>query len=189
MAGFRVSLGGAQEYYGVTPDLTALGKVIGGGLPVGAYAGRRDIMQTVAPAGAMYQAGTLSGNPIAMTAGIVTLKELRKPGVFEVMVENTRRLCEGIGAAAEAAGVPVYQNQVGTMFCTFFTDQPVVDWDSAAKSDTALFGRFFWEMLNQGVYLAPSQFEAGFFSSSHTPEIVTATIQAAQRAFDAISSA
>ena len=189
MTGFRVSLGGAQEYYGVTPDLTALGKVIGGGLPVGAYAGRRDIMQTVAPAGAMYQAGTLSGNPIAMTAGIVTLKELRKPGVFEVMVENTRRLCEGIGAAAEAAGVPVYQNQVGTMFCTFFTDQPVVDWDSAAKSDTALFGRFFWEMLNQGVYLAPSQFEAGFFSSSHTPEIVTATIQAAQRAFDAISSA
>ncbi|MCB0153357.1 MAG: glutamate-1-semialdehyde 2,1-aminomutase [Anaerolineae bacterium] len=187
MTGFRVAVGGAQALYGVTPDLTALGKVIGGGLPVGAYAGRRDIMQTVAPAGPMYQAGTLSGNPIAMTAGIVTLNALREPDLFENLVAGTRRLCEGIGAAAEAAGIPVYQTQVGTMFCTFFTDRPVVNWDTAAASDTALFGRFFWAMLKQGVYLAPSQFEAGFFSSTHTPEVVTFTIQAAQRAFAEIA--
>jgi glutamate-1-semialdehyde 2,1-aminomutase len=187
MTGFRVALGGAQEYYGVIPDLTALGKVIGGGLPVGAYAGRREIMQTVAPAGAMYQAGTLSGNPLAMTAGIETLKALREPGVFDNLVEHTMKLCEGIGAAAEAAGVPVFQTQVGTMFCTFFTDQPVTNWDSAATSDTRLYARFFQAMLERGVYLAPSQFEAGFFSTAHTPEIVVATIQAAQTAFKEIT--
>ena len=186
MTGFRVALGGAQEYYGVTPDLTALGKVIGGGLPVGAYAGRREIMQTVAPAGPMYQAGTLSGNPLAMTAGITTLKKLREPGVFEQMVEGATRLCEGIGAAAEAANIPIYQTQVGTMFSTFFTDQPVTNWDTAAKSDTDKFARFFQGMLQQGVYIAPSQFEAGFFSTAHSSEIVTATIQAAQRAFNTI---
>jgi glutamate-1-semialdehyde 2,1-aminomutase len=187
MTGFRVALGGAQEYYGVTPDLTALGKVIGGGLPVGAYAGRREIMQTVAPAGAMYQAGTLSGNPLAMTAGIETLKALREPGVFESLVESTTRLGEGIGAAAEAAGVAVFQTQVGTMFCTFFTDQPVTNWDSAAKSDTKLYARFFQAMLERGVYLAPSQFEAGFLSTAHTPEVIVATIQAAQTAFKEIA--
>ena len=183
MTGFRVALGGAQEYYGVTPDLTALGKVIGGGLPVGAYAGRREIMQTIAPVGPMYQAGTLSGNPLAMTAGLLTIKGIREPGVFEGMVRRTERLGEGIGAAAEAAGVPIYQNQVGTMFSAFFTDQPVTNWDTAAKSDTKLFGRFFQAMLKQGIYLAPSQFEAGFFSTAHSDEIVTTTIQAAQRAF------
>lgn len=183
MTGFRVAPGGAQEYYNILPDLTALGKVIGGGLPVGAYAGRRDIMQTVAPAGPMYQAGTLSGNPLAMTAGITTLKLLREPGVFDRLVAGTTRLCEGIGAAAEMAGVPVYQTQVGTMFCTFFTDQPVTGWDSAAKSDTGLYARFFQAMLQRGVYFAPSQFEAGFFSTAHTDEIVVATIQAAQTAF------
>jgi glutamate-1-semialdehyde 2,1-aminomutase len=183
MTGFRVALGGAQEYYGVLPDLTALGKVIGGGLPVGAYAGRRDIMQTVAPAGPMYQAGTLSGNPLAMTAGITTLKLLRIPGVFDELVAGTSRLCEGIGAAAEMASVPVYQTQVGTMFCTFFTDRPVINWDTAAKSDTKLYARFFQAMLKRGVYFAPSQFEAGFFSTAHTDEIVVATIQAAQTAF------
>lgn len=183
MTGFRVALGGAQEYYGVTPDLTALGKVIGGGLPVGAYAGRREIMQTVAPAGPMYQAGTLSGNPLAMTAGIETLTALREPGVFKQLVDSTTRLCEGIGAAAEAAGVPVYQTQVGTMFCTFFTSQPVTQWDTAAKSDTKLYARFFQAMLKRGVYLAPSQFEAGFCSTAHTEEIIVATVQAAQTAF------
>lgn len=183
MTGFRVAPGGAQEYYNIMPDLTALGKVIGGGLPVGAYAGRRDIMQTVAPAGPMYQAGTLSGNPLAMTAGITTLKLLREPGVFERLVAGTTRLCEGIGAAAEMAGVPVYQTQVGTMFCTFFTDQPVTGWDSAARSDTGLYARFFQAMLQRGVYFAPSQFEAGFFSTAHTEEVVVATIQAAQTAF------
>jgi len=183
MTGFRVALGGAQEYYGVMPDLTALGKVIGGGLPVGAYAGRREIMQTVAPAGPMYQAGTLSGNPLAMTAGIETLRALLEPGIFDELVEETTRLCEGIGAAAETANVPVFQTQVGTMFCTYFTDQPVTDWDSAAKSDTKKYARFFQAMLERGVYLAPSQFEAGFFSTAHTPEIVVVTIQAAQTAF------
>ncbi len=183
MTGFRVALGGAQEYYGITPDLTALGKVIGGGLPVGAYAGPREIMHTIAPVGPMYQAGTLSGNPLAMTAGIATLKALREPAVFDKMVERTTALCEGIGAAAEMADVPIYQTQVGTMFSAFFTDQPVSNWDTVAKSDTKRFGRFFHSMLKQGVYLAPSQFEAAFFSTAHTDEIVVATIQAAQRAF------
>ena len=188
MTGFRVALGGAQEYYGITPDLTALGKVIGGGLPVGAYAGPREIMHTIAPVGPMYQAGTLSGNPLAMTAGIATLKALREPAVFDKMVERTTALCEGIGAAAEMAGVPIYQTQVGTMFSAFFTDQPVSNWDTVAKSDTKRFGRFFHSMLKQGVYLAPSQFEAAFFSTAHTDEIVVATIQAAQRAFAEITA-
>jgi glutamate-1-semialdehyde 2,1-aminomutase len=187
MTGFRVALGGAQAYYGVMPDLTALGKVIGGGLPVGAYAGRREIMQTVAPAGPMYQAGTLSGNPLAMTAGIETLKAIREPGVFDRLVAGTTKLGQGIGAAAEAAGVPLYQTQVGTMFCAFFTDQPVVNWDTAAKSDTQRYARFFQAMLRHGVYLAPSQFESGFFSLAHTDEIITATIAAAQAAFQEIA--
>jgi glutamate-1-semialdehyde 2,1-aminomutase len=186
MTGFRVALGGAQEYYGVMPDLTALGKVIGGGLPVGAYAGRREIMQTVAPAGPMYQAGTLSGNPLAMTAGIETLKAIREPGVFEQLVAGTTELCQGIGAAAEAANIPVYQTQVGTMFCMFFTDQPVVNWDTAAKSDTQKYARFFQAMLRQGVYLAPSQFETGFFSTAHTEGVIAATLRAAEAAFQEI---
>ncbi|NIV29389.1 MAG: glutamate-1-semialdehyde 2,1-aminomutase, partial [Anaerolineae bacterium] len=162
MTGFRVSLGGAQELYGIDPDLTTLGKVIGGGLPVGAYAGKREIMETVAPAGPMYQAGTLSGNPLAMTAGLVTLRELCRPGVFEGIAARTKQLCEGIGQAATAAGVPVHQTMVGTMFCTYFTEGPVTDYESAKTSDTAGFGRFFQAMLDAGVYLAPSQFEAGF---------------------------
>jgi len=186
MTGFRVALGGAQEYYGVMPDLTALGKVIGGGLPVGAYAGRREIMQTVAPAGPMYQAGTLSGNPLAMTAGIETLKAIREPGVFEQLVARTTELCQGIGAAAEAANIPVYQTQVGTMFCMFFTDQPVVNWDTAAKSDTQKYARFFQAMLRQGVYLAPSQFETGFFSTAHTEGVIAATLRAVEAAFQEI---
>jgi glutamate-1-semialdehyde 2,1-aminomutase len=184
MTGFRVALGGAQEYYSVMPDLTALGKVIGGGLPVGAYAGRREIMQTVAPAGPMYQAGTLSGNPLAMTAGIETLKAIREPGVFAELVASTTRLCQGIGAAAEAAGVPLYQTQAGTMFCAFFTDQPITNWDTAAKSDTQKYACFFHAMLRHGVYLAPSQFETGFLSTAHTEEIISATIEAAQAAFE-----
>jgi glutamate-1-semialdehyde 2,1-aminomutase len=186
MTGFRVALGGAQEYYGIMPDLTVLGKVIGGGLPVGAYAGRQEIMQTVAPAGPMYQAGTLSGNPLAMTAGIETLKTIQKPGIFDQLVAGTTKLCQGIGAAAEAAGIPVYQTQAGTMFCTFFTDQPVTNWDTAAKSDTKRYARFFQAMLKRGVYLAPSQFETGFFSSAHTNEVVASTIEAAQAAFSEI---
>jgi glutamate-1-semialdehyde 2,1-aminomutase len=183
MTGFRVALGGAQELYGIDPDLTTLGKVIGGGLPVGAYAGKRAIMETVAPAGPMYQAGTLSGNPLAMTAGLVTLKELRKPGAFEQMVDQTERLCTGVGQSAGAAGIPVYQTRVGTMFCTYFAEDPVTDYASATKSDTAGFGRFFQAMLEAGVYLAPSQYEAGFTSTVHTAEVIDATITAAQSAF------
>ena len=186
MTGFRVSLGGAQEMYGVDPDLTTLGKVIGGGLPVGAYAGKRLIMETVAPAGPMYQAGTLSGNPLAMTAGLATLKELRKPGVFQAIVAQTERLCQGIGQVAEEAGVPLYQTQVGTMFCTFFTDRPVADYASAKTSDTAGFARFFQAMLGEGVYLAPSQFEAGFASTAHTSKVIDASLEATRRAFQAV---
>jgi glutamate-1-semialdehyde 2,1-aminomutase len=186
MTGFRIALGGAQELYGIDPDLTTLGKVIGGGLPVGAYAGKREIMETVAPEGPMYQAGTLSGNPLAMTAGLVTLRELRKPGVFEGIVGQTERLCQGIGQAATAAGVPVYQTQVGTMFCTYFTEGPVTDYASAKTSDTVAFGRFFQAMLESGVYLAPSQFEAGFTSTAHTVSAVDATLKSAQAAFRAV---
>jgi len=189
MTGFRVALGGAQALYGIDPDLTTLGKVIGGGLPVGAYAGKREIMHTVAPAGPMYQAGTLSGNPLAMTAGLVTLRALREPGVFDSIVAHTEALCRGIGAAAVEAGVPVYQTQVGTMFCTFFTTGPVTDYATAKKSDTAAFGRFFQAMLDAGVYLAPSQFEAGFTSTAHTPEVIEATVAAARHAFRQVASA
>jgi glutamate-1-semialdehyde 2,1-aminomutase len=186
MTGFRVALGGAQALYGVQPDLTCLGKVIGGGLPVGAYAGRAEIMRLVAPAGAMYQAGTLSGNPLAMTGGIATLKILRQPGRFEELVGRTERLCRGIGAAAREAGVPVYQTQAGTMFCTFFGDGPVMNWATAKRSDTARFARFFHAMLERGVYLAPSQFEAGFMSLAHSDEVIAATVAAARAAFAAV---
>jgi glutamate-1-semialdehyde 2,1-aminomutase len=187
MTGFRVAPGGAQELYSVTPDLTALGKVIGGGLPVGAYAGRADIMQVVAPLGPMYQAGTLSGNPLAMTAGLETLKVLRGPGVFEGLVKQTEKLGAGIGAAAEAAGIPVYQTQVGTMFCTFFSAEPVTDWDSASRADTERYGKFFWAMLDEGVYLAPSQYEAGFMSLAHDDGVIEQTVKAAERAFKGLA--
>jgi glutamate-1-semialdehyde 2,1-aminomutase len=186
MTGFRVHLGGAQALFGVTPDLTTLGKVIGGGLPVGAYAGRADIMKLVAPSGSMYQAGTLSGNPLAMTAGIETLEILRQPGVFESMTATTRRLADGFADAARRAGVAITQNRAGSMFCSFFTANEVVDWTSASRSDTALYGRFFRGMLDGGVYLAPSQFEAGFLSTAHDPEAIEQTLAAAQRAFQAL---
>jgi len=182
MTGFRVHAGGAQALYGIRPDLTTLGKVIGGGLPVGAYGGRKEIMQLIAPAGPVYQAGTLSGNPLAMTAGITTLRLLLQPGAWERLDTMAGRVCAGIGAAAEAAGVPVYQTRVGTMFTTFFTDQPVRDWPSAKTCDTARFGQFFRSMLGHGVYLAPSQFEAGFISTAHTEEVVQATVAAAEAA-------
>ncbi len=187
MTGFRVARGGAQEKFGITPDLTALGKVIGGGLPVGAYAGRAEIMQMVAPAGPMYQAGTLSGNPLAMTAGIVTLQGLAQPGVFEEMVRLTTVLCQGLGEAARAVNIPLCVAQAGTMFGFFFNPGPVTDWESAAKSDTKTFARFFWAMLAEGVYLPPSQFESCFFSAAHTPEVVAATVAAAQTALARIA--
>jgi glutamate-1-semialdehyde 2,1-aminomutase len=185
MTGFRVAHGGAQTLYGIDPDLTTLGKVIGGGLPVGAYAGKRAIMETVAPAGPMYQAGTLSGNPLAMTAGIETLKVLRGEGVWKELERKSARLCEGIGQAAREVGVPITQTRAGTMFCTFFTSDPVTDYASAKEADTELFGRFFQAMLEQGVYLAPSQFEAGFTSLVHSDDVIEATIAAARSAFRA----
>jgi glutamate-1-semialdehyde 2,1-aminomutase len=183
MTGFRVAPNGAQGLYHVEPDLTTLGKVIGGGLPVGAYGGRRDIMEMIAPAGPVYQAGTLSGNPLAMTAGIATLQALQEPGVWQQLDAATRQLADGLAGAAAAAGIPYQQTRVGTMFSGFFTETPVIDWPSAKTSDTERFGRFFRAMLAGGVYLAPSQFEAGFISSVHTPDVLAATVDAAVLAF------
>jgi glutamate-1-semialdehyde 2,1-aminomutase len=187
MTGFRVDPGGAQTLFDITPDLTALGKVIGGGLPVGAYGGKRAIMEMVAPVGPMYQAGTLSGNPLAMTAGIATLRGLNAAGVWSRIEQQGERLMAGIAAAAEDAKVPIVHAQVGTMVGFFFTDQPVVDWPTAKRSDTARFGRYFQSMLENGVYIAPSQFEAGFLSSAHGDGEIGATIEAAARAFGALA--
>jgi glutamate-1-semialdehyde 2,1-aminomutase len=186
MTGFRVHPGGAQALYGIQPDLTTLGKVIGGGLPVGAYGGKREILSMIAPSGPVYQAGTLSGNPLAMGAGIATLHVLSRSGVWEALEAGVSQLTEGIGDAAREAGVPVQQTRAGTMFCTFFSDQPVRDWPTAKNSDTARFGHFFQEMLSRGVYLAPSQFEAAFFSTAHSPEVVERTVEAARGAFKAL---
>jgi glutamate-1-semialdehyde 2,1-aminomutase len=187
MTGFRVHPGGAQTLYGITPDLTALGKVIGGGLPVGAYGGKREIMEMVAPVGPMYQAGTLSGNPLAMVAGIETLQKIQDPAVWERFDELGARLDTGIKAAAEASGVPIIQTRVGSMQGLFFTGTPVVDYDTAKTSDTERFGRFFHAMLAGGVYLAPSQFEAGFLSTTHGEAEIDATIAAAKKAFQVVS--
>ncbi|NNF04529.1 MAG: glutamate-1-semialdehyde 2,1-aminomutase, partial [Rhodothermales bacterium] len=186
MTGFRVHPGGAQALYGVAPDITALGKVIGGGLPVGAYGGRRDIMEMVAPAGPMYQAGTLSGNPLAMTAGIVTLRRLQEPGVWDGIAATAARVEEAIGAAARDAGVSVSQTRVGTMFCTFFGNGPIVDKASVDACDLDAFARFFRGMLQAGVYLPPSQYEACFVSSAHGDAEIEATHRAAARAFAAV---
>ena len=183
MTGFRLARGGAQELYGVTPDLTTLGKIIGGGLPVGAYGGRRDIMEHVAPAGPVYQAGTLSGNPLAMTAGLATLRRLRDPGAYAQLERAGARLSEGFAEAARAAGVETTANRVGSMLTTFFTNQTVTDWTTASRSDRALYGKFFHRMLERGVYLAPSQFEAAFISLAHTDELLDRTIEAARAAF------
>jgi glutamate-1-semialdehyde 2,1-aminomutase len=182
MTGFRVHPGGAQTLLGVKPDLTALGKVIGGGLPVGAYGGRRDIMALVAPAGPMYQAGTLSGNPLAMTAGIETLKILQQPGVWDGLEQAGAQLLAGLQAAAQKAGIPVTANRLGTMFGLFFQAGPVVNWDTAVQSNTKRFGQYFQAMLKNGIYLAPSQFEAGFISTAHGQTEIEATIAAAEKA-------
>jgi glutamate-1-semialdehyde 2,1-aminomutase len=184
ITGFRVGYGGAQHFYDVTPDLTILGKIIGGGLPVGAFGGKRDIMEQVAPLGPVYQAGTLSGNPLATAAGIETLRLLREPGVYEALEAMGQRLDDGLQAAAQRAGVPVFTTRIGSMFCTFFTAQPVTDYASASAADTAKFRRFFHAMLEAGVYLAPSQFEAGFISTAHTAQDIDRTIEASQRAFE-----
>lgn len=180
MTGFRIAYGGAQEKFGITPDLTTLGKVIGGGLPVGAYGGRRDIMAMVAPAGPMYQAGTLSGNPLAMAAGIKTLELLRQPGTYEQLDRVTTRLVNGLLQAAKDTGHAACGGSISGMFGFFFTEGPVHNYEDAKKCDLAKFGRFHRAMLEQGVYLAPSQFEAGFTSLAHTDEDVDRTITAAK---------
>jgi glutamate-1-semialdehyde 2,1-aminomutase len=178
MTGFRVSFGGAQRLYDVYPDLTTLGKVIGGGLPVGAYGGRKDIMELIAPLGPVYQAGTLSGNPLAVAAGLAMLRHLKAhPEVYSRLEANAARLC-----AAAPPGVTV--NRVGSMFTMFFTSQPVTDYDSAKRSDTVRFGNFFRAMLQRGVYLAPSQFEAAFVSAAHSEEDIQRTMTAAAESFD-----
>ena len=180
MTGFRIAYGGAQEKFGVTPDLTTLGKVIGGGLPVGAYGGRRDIMSMVAPAGPVYQAGTLSGNPLAMTAGIKTLELLQKPGTYEYLDRITKKLADGLLQIAKETGHGVCGGQISAMFGLFFTPGPVHNYEDAKKSDTAKFGRFHRGMLERGVYLAPSQFEAGFTSFAHTEEDIEQTLAVAR---------
>jgi glutamate-1-semialdehyde 2,1-aminomutase len=185
MSGFRLALGGAQERFGVTPDLTTLGKVIGGGLPVGAYGGSRALMERIAPTGPVYQAGTLSGNPLAMTAGLATLRALRRPGVYEALEHTSKRLGDGLAEITSRRGIDAYHTRVGSMFTTFFQEGPVYDYASALKSDTALFGRFFRAMLDRGVNLAPSQFEAGFVSLAHGDEEIARTLEAAD---DALAS-
>jgi len=179
ITGFRVAYGGAQARYGVTPDLTILGKVIGGGLPVGAYGGRREVMECVAPLGGVYQAGTLSGNPLAVTAGLETLRALREPGVYETLESRAAALEAGLCEALGRAGVPTTVNRVGSMLTAFFTAGAVTDWGTATRADRARYGRFFHAMLGRGVYLAPSQFEAAFVSLAHSPDDVAATVAAA----------
>jgi len=185
MTGFRLAFGGAQELYTITPDLTTMGKIIGGGLPVGAYGGPSEIMDLVAPLGPVYQAGTLSGNPLAMAAGLATLRQLRehKREIYPRLDKLAEELASGVTAAAKDAGVPICANRVGSMFTLFFTPGPVTDWNSAAKSDTEAFGRFFRSMLEGGIYLPPSQFEAAFLSTAHMPENIEQTISAAKEAF------
>jgi len=183
MTGFRVAYGGAQARYVVMPDITCLGKVIGGGLPAAAYGGRRDIMNLVAPAGPVYQAGTLSGNPLAMVAGITTLQHLRQPGIYEQLEAMTTALCAGMRDAASMAGVPLQAASTGSMWGFFFNDAPVSDYAQAKQSDTARYAAFFHAMLERGVYLAPSQFEAAFVSLAHDDSLIEQTLSAARDAF------
>jgi glutamate-1-semialdehyde 2,1-aminomutase len=183
MTGFRVHLGGAQTLYQIQPDLTTLGKVIGGGLPVGAYGGKKEIMQMVAPAGPMYQAGTLAGNPLAMSAGIATLDLISDEKVWGEMEARGRQLDAGIESAAKTAGIPIQQTRVGTMRTTFFSGTKPVDWNTVKLADKVQFGKFFQKMLENGVYLAPSQFEAGFISIVHNENVIAATLVAVEETF------
>jgi len=184
MSGFRLARGGAQELFGVMPDLTCLGKIIGGGLPVGAYGGKREIMARIAPSGPVYQAGTLSGNPLAMAAGLATLRAAGQPGFYDRLEELGSRWREGMGGAASAGSRPFTINQIGSMVSIFFTGGPVMDFRSAAASDTGAFKDFFWHMLSRGVYLAPSQYEAGFISTAHSEVDLQRTFEAAREWFD-----
>ncbi|KZL51160.1 MULTISPECIES: glutamate-1-semialdehyde 2,1-aminomutase [Cyanophyceae] len=186
MTGFRIAYGGAQEKFGVTPDLTTLGKVIGGGLPVGAYGGRRDIMSMIAPAGPVYQAGTLSGNPLAMTAGIKTLELLQRPGSYEYLDQITQKLADGLVQIATETGHPACGGNISAMFGLFFTSGPVHNYEDAKKSDMAKFGRFHRGMLERGVYLAPSQFEAGFTSLAHTEADIEQTLAVAREVLSSL---
>jgi glutamate-1-semialdehyde 2,1-aminomutase len=188
ITGFRIAYGGAQSVYKIQPDLTTLGKIIGGGLPVGAYGGRREIMQMIAPLGPVYQAGTLSGNPLAMAAGIATLRHLRAhPEIYSRLESLTSELVGGLSCAAKKAGVPMQANRAGSMFTCFFTDSPVTDWTSAAKSDAKKFGNFHRAMLERGIYLPPSQFEACMVSAAHTSKDIEQTISAVREVFNNLS--
>jgi glutamate-1-semialdehyde 2,1-aminomutase len=183
MTGFRVALGGAQARYGVTPDLSTFGKIIGGGMPVGAYGGRAELMRQIAPSGPIYQAGTLSGNPVAMAAGLKMLELIQAPGFHADLEAKTHALCDGLEAAARDAKIPFTTNRVGAMFGLFFSSERVDTYAQAIACDTAAFNRFFHAMLDRGVYLAPSAFEAGFVSSAHDDAIIAQTIDAARAAF------
>ncbi len=183
ITGFRVGFGGAQALYNVMPDLTCLGKIIGGGFPVGAYGGKKEIMEKLAPLGPVYQAGTLSGNPVAVAAGVATLRLLKKPGTYERLEALGQKLAQGFSAAAKKNGVAVYQTRASSMLCNFFTDREVVDYDSALTSDTGFFRRYFHGMLARGIYLAPSQFEASFVSLAHSENEIEQTLAAAQEVF------
>jgi glutamate-1-semialdehyde 2,1-aminomutase len=182
ISGFRVAYGGAQELYGIKPDLTCLGKIIGGGLPVGAFGGRAEVMEMIAPLGPVYQAGTLSGNPLAMAAGLATLRCLKEFSPYAELERRGRKLEEGLREAATSASVPCTVNRVGSILTAFFTPGPVTDWASAKQSDTGAYARFFGAMLEQGVYLAPSQFECAFLSIEHTDEVIERTLEAARLA-------
>ena len=188
MTGFRLALGGAQQLYGVTPDMTCLGKILGGGLPAAAYGGRADIMATVAPEGPVYQAGTLSGNPLAMAAGRTAIDLLERPGTYEALETTGARLADGLARATGEAGVSVTVNRVGSMVTVFFCPGPVTDYASAKTSDTALFGRFFQAMLKRGVWLPPAQFEAAFVSLAHGPDEIDTTLEAAAKSFAEITA-
>ena len=186
ITGFRVAYGGAQSLFGVTPDITTMGKIIGGGLPVGAYGGRRDVMEMVAPLGPMYQAGTLSGNPLAVTAGVATLRELQQPGTYERLEASANRLADGIAAAFSRVEIPASINRVGSMFTGFFNPGPVATLSEVEKSDTTTYGRYFHALLERGVYIAPSQFEAGFVSVAHTDADIDRTIVAVRDALSQV---
>jgi glutamate-1-semialdehyde 2,1-aminomutase len=182
MTGFRIALGGAQAHYGVAPDITCLGKIIGGGMPVGAYGGRRDLMEQIAPAGPIYQAGTLSGNPVAMAAGLAMLELLQAPGFHTRLAASTRQLCDGLQSIADEEGVAFSTHSVGGMFGLFFTAEKVQGYAQATAADSAMFNRFFHGMLQRGIYLAPSAFEAGFMSSAHSEQDIAETLEAARGA-------
>ena len=181
ITGFRVAYGGAQSHYNVTPDMTCLGKIIGGGLPVGAYGGKRDIMRCVAPEGDVYQAGTLSGNPLAVTAGITTLKKLAEPGVYEKLENSAAALADGLAEATEKHGVDAWHSRIGSMLMLYFTSETVTDADGARTADTARFQQYFWGLVARGIYVAPSQFEAGFVSLVHSEDDINKTVQAAMQ--------